>query len=776
MTFEIGFLLVLLLGMVYLFFTEKIPVDLTAFLGLVVLMMMRYLTPDEAFSGFSSPAVITLLSIFIVSGALQHTGLADMMGGKIHALVGSREVPLMIVIMVVAGVLSAFMPNVAACAVLMPAVASIAKRTGLSPSRLFLPLATGAILGGTTTLVGTPPNILAGELLKARGLQPLGLFDFAPVGVLLLVAGILYMVTVGRRLLPHRQLAAENGVDRDLAKVYQLRERLFSIRIPEQSKLDGLTLAQARIGSTLNVQVVAILRDGRKHLAPRANDFLHSGDVLLVEGKLSDLQELVRVRGVEVEEAKVGDLPRPTRGVSGIRLRLTRASLLAGKTLRDVSFRQRYGVVVVGIRRGKETIRGHLGSTPLQADDELLALGTREQVEELRRRGEFEVREVGLSAVKELQEHVFLIKIPESSPLVGTTVGAGRIGELVGLTLGGIIREGETRLAPSEDEIIRAGDTFLVAGEPSGILALLEMGEVDLDADSVETKIESDEIGIVEATVAPRSSLIGRTFGDVRFRERYRMQVLALWREGRPIRTGLGRIRIEFGDALLVQGRWEHIRRLAEDPDFVVLSSTAAAPKRTKKAPIALGCLVMMIAMVVTGFQPIHVASFSAAVLAVVFGALTMREAYAAIEWRVIFLVAAILPIGIAMERTGAAVMLANHVIKLAGPLGPYAVVGSMVLLSSLLSQALDGALAVVLLTPVALQAASAQGISMHPAMIGVALATSMAFMTPFSSRAILLVMGAGGYRAKDYLRVGAPLTIILLLLLAFLVPLFFPF
>lgn len=762
--------------MVYLFFTEKIPVDLTAFLGLVVLLLMGYLTPDEAFSGFSSPAVITMLSIFIVSGALQHTGLADMMGGKIHALVGSREVPLIVVIMVVAGALSAFMPNIAACAVLMPAVASIARRAGLSPSRLFMPLAIGTILGGATTLVGTPPNILAGELLKDRGMEPLGLFEFTPIGVLLLVAGILYMTTIGRRLLPHRQLAAENGVTRDLAQVYQLEDRLFSIRIPKSSKLDGRTLAEARIGSTLNVQVIAILRDGRKQLAPKADAVLHSGDVLLVEGKLSDLQELVRVRGVEVEEAKVGDLPRPTRGVSGIRLRLTRASLLAGKTLRDLSFRQRYGVVVVGIQRGDEIIRGHLGSTALKAADELLALGTREQIEEISRRGEFEVREVGLSAVKELQEHVFLIRIPENSPLVGSTVGAGRIGELVGLTLGGIIREGETRLAPPGEEVIRAGDRFLVAGEPSGILALLEMGEVDLDADAGQTRIESDEIGIVETTVAPRSSLLGRTLGDVRFRDRYRLQVLALWREGRPIRTGLGRMRIEFGDALLVQGQWEYIRRLAEDPDFVVLSSTAAAQKRTKKAPIALGSLVMMIAMVVTGFQPIHVAAFSAAVVAVLFGTLTMREAYSAIEWRAIFLVAAVLPLGIAMERTGAALLLADTVTNIAGPLGPYAVVGSMVLLSSILSQALDGALAVVLLTPVALQAAGAQGVSMHPVMMGVALATSAAFITPFSHRAILLVMGAGGYRSMDYARVGTPLTVILLILLAILVPLFFPF
>jgi di/tricarboxylate transporter len=180
--------------------------------------------------------------------------------------------------------------------------------------------------------------------------------------------------------------------------------------------------------------------------------------------------------------------------------------------------------------------------------------------------------------------------------------------------------------------------------------------------------------------------------------------------------------------------------------------------------------------MVVTGFQPIHVAAFTAASLVVLFGALTMPEAYRAVEWRAIFLVAAVLPVGIAMERTGAALLLANAVTEIAGPLGPHAVLGSMVVLSSMLSQGLDGAPAVVLLTPVALRAASDLGIAMQPIMMGVAVAASAAFMTPFSHKANLLVMGAGGYRAIDYIKVGTPLTIFLLILMVLIIPMFFPF
>lgn len=172
--------------MVYLFLTEKLPVDLTAFLGLVILILTGYLTAEEAFTGFASSAVITKLAVFIVSGALLNTGIADVIGARIHALVGSREVPLIVTVMLVSGTLSAFIPDMAAVAVLMPAVASIAHRAGLAPSRLFMPLCFGAILGGTITLVGTLPNILAAALLRERGLTPFSLFDFTPLGVILL--------------------------------------------------------------------------------------------------------------------------------------------------------------------------------------------------------------------------------------------------------------------------------------------------------------------------------------------------------------------------------------------------------------------------------------------------------------------------------------------------------------------------------------------------------------------------------------------------------------
>ena len=777
MTIEIAFLFALLGAMVYLFLTEKLPVDLTAFLGLVILIFGGYLTPSEAFTGFSSPAVITMLSVFIVGAALLETGVADMIGGRVHKVVGSSETRLIVVLMLVAGVLSAFMNNIAATAVLMPAVASIAKRAGLPPSRLFMPLAFGAILGGTTTLVGTPPNILAAQMLSERGLEPFSLFDFTPIGVALLGVGILFMVTVGRRLLPARedrgQMRSASG---DLRQIYQLQERLFSIRLPADSPLDGHSLAETRLGNTLGVKVLAMLRDGSKRLAPEGDAVLRGGDVLFVDGELEELQGLLHLRRLEVRETTADEVPAPMQGVGGVRFRLPDDSRLMGRSLRELDFRQQYGLVVIAVCRAGLLYRTHLAEEVLEKADELVALGKRENLEKLTGDPDFEVLELGFEAIRDLGDQLFTIKIPASSPLVGTTIARCRLSELTGLTVAGLVRGTETRLAIRPSEVLQAGDRLLVAAEPEMIFKLVELGDVELEPESADSPLESEDVGMVEVAVAPRCSVAGDTFAELDFRGRYGLLALALWREGKPVHMDLTVEAIRVGDALLLHGPRERIRRLAADPDFVVLSEADQAPRRTKKAKYALACLLAMIVLVAGGFQPIHVAAFAAASLVLLAGALTMQEAYRAIEWKAIFLVAAVLPVGVAMERTGAAALLATSITTVAGPLGSYATLGAVVLMASLLSQGLDGAPAVVLMAPVVIQAAAGLGISPYPMMMGVSLAASAAFMTPFSHKANLLVMGAGGYRSSDYLKVGTPLTIVLLALMVFLIPIFFPF
>jgi di/tricarboxylate transporter len=479
---------------------------------------------------------------------------------------------------------------------------------------------------------------------------------------------------------------------------------------------------------------------------------------------------------LEVEQVRLAELPTPVRGVGGVRARVVAGSPLVGRNLRELRFRDRFGLVIVGVRRGESLQATELGNWVLKADDEIFALGSRERLEALARHPDFEVLEMGLTAVRDLVTELHLLRIPQESSLVGSSIGASRLGELVGLTVAGLIREDETHLAVSPEEILRADDRLLIGGDPERLLTLVELGEVRLEAEAEETTLESEEIGMVEAALAPRSAAIGRTLADLEFQSRYGLLALALWREGKPHHVDFSHVPLRLGDALLLHGPRKEIRRLAAEPDFVVLSQADQAPRRLSKAKWAFAALLLMIVLVVSGAQPIHVAAFTAAALAILFGALTMQEAYRAIEWKAIFLVAAVLPVGMAMERTGAAMFLADGVTTLAGPLGNHATLAALVVLASLLSQGLDGAPTVVLLAPVVINAAHTLGISPYPLMMGVSLAASAAFMTPFSHKANLLVMGAGGYRSSDYLKVGTPLTLVVFVLLVLLVPIFFPF
>ena len=777
MTFEIGFLFALIALMVYLFLTEKLPVDLTAFLGLATLIIFGYLSPAEAFTGFASPAVITMLSVFIVGAALLETGVADIIGGRIHKVVGNSEIRLILVLMLVAGALSAFMNNIAATAVLMPAVASIANRAGLAPSRLFMPLAFGAILGGTTTLVGTPPNILAAQMLQERGLEPFTLFDFTPIGLVLLFVGTIFMLTIGRKLLPdrgQRRLSSTDG--RNLSQVYQLEKRLFSIRIPDPSPLDGATIAETRLGSTLGVKVVSILRDGKQRLAPTSDSVLRAGDLLFVDGTATDLKELLQMQDLEIQQTELSQIPAVMRGADGIHVRVVDDSHIAGHTLRELRFRERFGLVIVAVAHGGEILREHLGDVTLGSQDEIYALGDREQIESFAQRPGFEVLEIGLRAVRDLMDQLHILRIPDGSPFIGATIGASRLGELAGITVAGLVRGGITRLAVPADEVIERGDQLLVGAPPSRLTSIENLGGIEFDAESIGTPLESENVGMVEAAIAPRSSVVGKTLAQLDFFDRFGLLVLAIWRGGKPMHTNFAHVAIEFGDALLLHGPRDRIRRLAAEPDFVVLSQSAQAVRRTSKAKWAFACLGLMIALVAGGFLPIHAAAFIAASLVILSGSITMPEVYRAIEWKAIFLVAAVLPVGLAMERTGAALLMANTVAQVAGPIGNYATLAALVVLASMLSQGLDGAPAVVLLAPVVIQTASGLDISPYPLMMGVSLAASAAFMTPFSHKANLLVMGAGGYKSSDYLKVGTPLTIVLIALMVLLVPIFFPF
>jgi len=776
MSIEIAFVLSVLAVMTYLFLSERLPVEVTAFLALLLMLLSGLLTTDEIFAGFSSPAVITILSGFFISAALQHTGVADAVGGRIHALARAREAPLIALVMGVAALLSSVMPNVAAVAVMMPTVAGLARQTGVAASRLFMPLAFGAILGGTLTQIGTPPNLVAAEMLFDRGFEPFTLFSYTPVGIALLLAGILVVLAVGRRWLPaHSPSGPPTGAD--LTKIYQIADRVFSVKVPDESPLEGETLQQAQLGTTLGVNVLAIDRDDNRIMAPGADVDIHGGDVLLVEGTYSNLRELLNLRGLELAPEATRPRLREVAGLfTGVVLRVGKDSSLIGHTVQRLRFRERYGGLVVALWRDGERLYDRPGGVPLLEGDLLLALGDRGQVEELAAHPEFDLVEIGPPTLSRLEESIFQLRVLPGSDLVGRSVREARVGELTGLTIVGRISAGGKLGGVTPDTRFDEGDVLLASGEPARVGALLRYADIEVDEPEEAAEIESDDVKVAEVIIAPRSSIQGRTTRQLDFRERYGLQVLALMRSSEAVHEGLADFPLRVGDSLLLQGSPAKIALLAADRDFLVLTPGYQEVRRTRRAPVTLAALALMVALVATGTYPIQVAAFVAAVMLVAFGALTMEQAYRAVDWRTVFLVAAVLPLGVVIERSGAALWLAAGVVDVAGPFGPNAVLGALMVVSCLLTQVVTGAPTVVMLAPVVFVAAERVGVDPRPLMMGVALAASIAFLTPVSHRANLLVMSAGAYRSRDYLRVGSILTLVSLLIIALLVPWLFPF
>jgi di/tricarboxylate transporter len=379
---EILLVFVILLAAVVIFVTGWLRMDVTALLVLAALAITGLLTPQQAFAGFSSPAVITVGGMFVISAALARTGVAGVLGRHLLRVAGDRETPLVITIMLTAGVLSSVMNNIGVAAMLLPVVMDIARRTGHAPSRLLMPLALGSLMGGLMTLVGTPPNILASEALAERGLPPLGLLDFTPPGALILMVGVGFVAVLGRRLLPTRDPRGES--DRrggeELASAFHLQERIFVVRLPPRSTLHGKLLAESNLGSALGLHVMAVLREGETTLAPSPDTVLAAGDRLVVQGRPDLLMELRDDRHLTMQQATAPSDRLVSEEIGLAEARVESGSDLVGSTLLQLRFRQRFGVIVLAVRRGDTVRRTHLERIPLETGDVLLLQGPRDRL------------------------------------------------------------------------------------------------------------------------------------------------------------------------------------------------------------------------------------------------------------------------------------------------------------------------------------------------------------------------------------------------------------
>jgi len=589
MTPQILFVLALVLVAAVVLVSDRLRPDLVALLLLVILGLTGLVEAKDLFSGFSRSAVITILGLFIITEGLERTGATRILGQRLHRVSGEQEGRTVLVVMVATATLSLVMNNIAAAAVLLPAVIGITRQTGLRPSRLLIPVSFGALLGGMATLF-TTANILVSAALVDQGLKPYGVLDFLPVGGPMALVGILFMVFVGRRLLPEHELGGQETPRRtggDLSEAYGMREAVCACYVRPGSAMAGLSLAEGKWGERLGLNILGISRGGSVNLAPVPGEKVLEGDIILFTG-FTDDEDLAR-----------------------------------------------YGLV------------------------------------------------------------------------------------------------------STQDPDWRG-------------------------------QLASEQVSLVEATLAPRSALAGKTLREIQFRERYDLSVLAIWREGNTLREALGDLPLRFGDAFLIQGRRSQINMLRSNPNFLILEEEAGAAGApiSRKAWLAVALTTAAVTLPALNVLPIAESVFAAAALMILFNCLSMDEAYGSVEWKTIFLIAGMIPLGLAMTNTGAAALVSSGLVGLLGRWGPLVVAGGIYLATTLLTQILSGQVTPLVIAPIAIAAAQHLGVDPRGMGMAVAMGCSTAFLTPISHSANLLVMGPGGYKFKDYARVGLPLTLLMFVVL----------
>lgn len=589
---DILLVLTILVLAILLFATGWIRMDLVSLMVLLALGLTGLVSPHEAFSGFSNPAVITVAAMFVISAAIANTGATTKLGEQIMRLAGSSEPRLVLAIMLTSAGFSAFINNIGATAMMMPVVMGMAQKARIPASRLLIPLAYGSLLGGVCTMIGTPPNILMSELLFELSGESIGMFDFTPVGVPLVALGICYMVLFGRRLLPNRKSGT-------LTEAYQVKEYITEVEILPDSPLDGKTISQSGFEEEFKLRVRAILRKGRKYPQPRRNRILRSGDVLFLEGNPTDILKVRKKKGLEVV---------PER------------------------------------------------DNPIQIDE------------------------------------------------------------------------------------------------------------------------KHDEMVVVEASLAPTSELVGKTLKSERFAETHGLTVLAIWRSGSPVVKRVDQVVLRFGDVLLLQGPETRVMHLGKEHSFLLLGGVPKVSYFPRKGPVAIGTLVGVVLLAATGLLPIMLSATLGALILVLCRCLSIKEAYESIDWSIILLIAGTLPLGLAMEHSGAARLLADQLIGMVGPFGPWAVLCAVFFITFALTEIMSHAAAAVLVAPIAYNTALELAVSPKPFFVAVAIAASMCFMTPISHQSNALVMGPGGYRFFDYTRVGTPLNLLVWIVASLLIPLLYPF
>ena len=590
MTWEIVFVLVLTICAVVLFVTEKFSTDVVAILVMIALLVSGILTPAEGLAGFANTATVTVGAMFVLSAGVFRSGAVNFVGRGLGRLARRSSGLMLFVLMVGVGVLSSFLNNTAAVAILIPVVIVVARRADTSPSKLLMPLSYASMFGGMCTVLGTSTNILASAIAEQAGLGAFGMFEFTKLGVIFFAVGVTYMMTVGRKLIPdHRGKG-------DLTKSFGMGDYLTDLVLQAESKSVGQSLASAPLVEELGIEVLQILR-GEDTLRPTPETILREHDVLRIKGNLRTINEL-----------------------------------------KD-----------------------------------------------------------------------------------------------------------------------RAGVTFGMS-----------MKWRDEDLESTDTRL-------VEAVVGPSSPLAGKSLAESHLRENYGAAVLAIRHHGALTHGEVQNIKLMPGDTLLIDVPNDQIEHLTQQRVFLLVSPAGIPRFNWPKATKALVIVVSVLVIAATGLLSIVAAAAAGALMMVLSGCISTEEAYGAIEWNVLFLLAGMLALGAAMEKTGASTMLAEGMIGGVGGFGPIVLLAAFFGITMLLTEVMSNNATVALLLPIAITAAHSIDADPRAFMFAVVFAASSSFMTPVGYQTNTMIYGPGQYRFVDFVRVGAPLNLIFWVLGTLLIPWFWP-
>lgn len=606
MTTEIFFVFALLAVVIVVFIWDKFRMDLVALSVLTVLSLSGIITPAEAVSGFGSTVVLMIAGLFVVGEALMLTGVATATGNWLLKVGGKSETRLLVVLLPLVAGLSAFMSSTGAVALLIPVVLSMARKSGMAAERLLMPLAFSALIGGMLTLIGTPPNIVASEQIQTAGLAGFAFFDFTPIGLVIFAVGAVYLMLVGRFLLPVKPKPKNQHAQDSLihfTERYEVTHQLHRLTIPADSEL-------------------------------------------------------------------------------------------VGKTVPDLRPRRDYEVTPFALKRANKPLATTLPillKTKIAAGDTLWVYATDENVANFCSAVNAHQHDLSEKAIKQLQRR----------------------------------------------------------------------------------------FGFAEVLIPPDSIYEKQTIQEAAFREKYGLNVIALRRQHETINMTFTETPLLAGDTLLLAGSWQHIRTLNNPKDLLVLSTPAEleeVPIHDSKARTALSIMVVMLIVMTMGWLPNLTAILAAALAMILTKCVTLKEAYQSMNTTSLVLIAGMLPMALAMEKSGALQYLVEHLVTYFQSLGPMWLCAGLFILTSILSQFISNTATTVLLAPIALSTAQMLGYQPQAFVMTVAIAASTAFATPIASPVNTLILNPGQYRFADFAKVGIPLQILALIITLILTPILFPF